>query len=152
MLALEDSTVQAFLRDSMVVLVTTVSPKGRPFATPLWFVVDDGILYVTTGTATRAARNISAGSAVTLLVTGEHGRHGRHALRLRGTATIHAGLPSWRILVRIAAKYYVAPRAMVTELTNVAKWRLRARYYAQVAGGAGYLRVLPTSADLVVRP
>jgi hypothetical protein len=49
-------------------------------------------------------------------------------------------------------KYYVAPRALVTELTNATKWRLRARYYAQVPGGAGYLSVVPTSAVLVARP
>jgi predicted pyridoxine 5'-phosphate oxidase superfamily flavin-nucleotide-binding protein len=152
MSASADPAVRGFLRDSLVVHVATVSPKGRPFVTPLWFVVDDGVLYVTTGTATRAARNVSAGSAVTLVFTGEHGRDGAHALRVRGSATSHAGLPPWRVLLRIAVKYYVAPRALVTELTNVVKWPLRARYYAQVAGGAGYLRIVPTSAALVPRP
>jgi nitroimidazol reductase NimA-like FMN-containing flavoprotein (pyridoxamine 5'-phosphate oxidase superfamily) len=152
MLTLADSAVHDFLGHSMVVQVATVSPKGRPFVTPLWFVVDDGLLYVTTGAGTRAARNISAGSAVTLLFTGEHGRHGERALRVRGAATVHEGLPSWRVLLRIAAKYYVAPRAMISELTNAAKWPMRARYYAQVTGGAGHLCVRPTTAEFMRRP
>jgi hypothetical protein len=71
---------------------------------------------------------------------------------MRGSATTHAGLPPWRVLLRIALKYYVAPRAMLMELTNVRKWPLRARYYAQVPGGAGYLRVVPASAALVAKP
>jgi hypothetical protein len=147
-----DPPVREFLRDSMVALVATVSPKRRPFVTPLWFVVDDGTLYMTTGTGTRAARNVTAGSAATMFFTGEHGRHGDRALRLRGTATCHAGFPPWRVLFRLAAKYYVTPRAMGAELTNAAKWRLRARYYAQVARGAGYLRMRPDLAELVHCP
>jgi hypothetical protein len=145
-----DEAVQAFLRDSMVALVATTSAKGNPFVTPLWFVVDDGVLYMTTGTGSRLAKNAAAGSSVTLLVTGEHGADGARALRLRGTATVHTGLPSWRVLLRIATKYYVAPGALVTELTNAAKWRLRIRYYAQ--GGVGYLRVVPAEAGFVRRP
>jgi hypothetical protein len=145
-----DPTVQTFLRDSMVALVATISGKGNPFVTPLWFVVDDGVVYMTTGTSSRLAKNVVAGSTVTLLLTGEHGRDGTRALRLRGPATVHTGFPSWRVLLRIAVKYYVAPGALVTELMNAAKWRLRMRYYAQ--GGVGYLRVVPTDAGFVRRP
>jgi hypothetical protein len=32
-----DATVRTFVRRSMVVLVATISPKSRPFMTPLWF-------------------------------------------------------------------------------------------------------------------
>ena len=74
------------------------------------------------------------------------------ALRLRGTATINSGLPPGRVLLRIAAKYYVAPGGLVTELSNAAKWGLRARYYAQVKGGAGHLRVEPTRGEILRQP
>lgn len=142
--------VRAFLADSLVAQVATVSPKGRPFMTPLWFVVDGGALYVTTGPETWAARNVAAHPACTLLFSGEHGARRDRALRLRGRATRHRGLPGWSVLLRIAAKYYVAPAALPTELGHATKWGLRARYYAQ--GGAGYLRVEPTAADFLPLP
>ena len=145
-----DAIAGAFLRDSMVALVATVSAKGNAFVTPLWFVVDDGAVYMTTGPQSRLGRNVAAGSAVTMLFTGEHGRHGDRALRVRGTATVHTGFPAWRVLLRIAAKYYVAPGALVTELANATRWRLRARYYAQ--GGVGYVRVVTREVEVLRRP
>jgi uncharacterized pyridoxamine 5'-phosphate oxidase family protein len=141
-----------FLRDSMVALVATVSSRGRPFMTPLWFVVDGGTLYLTTGTATWAARNVVQQPEVALLLTGESSTRRDEALRLRGTATVQPGLPPWRVLLRIAAKYYVAPGGLAVELANATRWGLRARYYAQVKGGAGYLRVVPTGGELLPRP
>jgi predicted pyridoxine 5'-phosphate oxidase superfamily flavin-nucleotide-binding protein len=141
-----------FLRGSMVALVATVSARGRPFMTPLWFVVDSDMLYLTTGTATWAARNVARQPEVALLLTGERLTRPGEALRLHGKATIQAGLPPWRVLLRIAAKYYAAPAALAVELSNATKWGLRARYYAQVKGGAGYLRVVPTEGDLLRRP
>lgn len=144
--------VADFLRGSMVALIATVSAKGRPFMTPLWFVVDDGALYLTTGTATWTARNVVPHPEVALLLTGERLTHPGETLRLHGTATIQHGLPPWRVLARIAAKYYVAPGGLAVELANARKWGLRARYYAQVKGGAGYLRVVPTGGEVLRRP
>jgi hypothetical protein len=46
----------------------------------------------------------------------------------------------------------VAPGGLVAELSNATKWGLRARYYAQVKGGAGYLRVVPTGGEILRRP
>lgn len=152
MLPPSDAVVVDFLRGSMVALFATVSATGRPFVTPLWFVVDGGALYFTTGTATWAARNVARQSEVALLLTGEGLARPGEALRLRGTATIQSGLPPWRVLLRIAAKYYAAPRGLAVELSNVTKWGLRACYYAQVKGGAGYLRVLPTGGEILRRP
>jgi uncharacterized pyridoxamine 5'-phosphate oxidase family protein len=141
-----------FLRGSMVALVATVSAKGRPFMTPLWFVLDGGMLYLTTGTATWAARNVARHPDVALLLTGEKLTRPGEALRLRGTATIHPGLPPWRVLLRFALKYYAAPGGLAVELSNATKWGLRARYYAQVKGGAGYLRIVPTGGEILPRP
>jgi hypothetical protein len=143
---------EAFIRGSMVALVATRSPKSRPFVTPLWFVLDGGVLYVTTGTQTWAGRNIARHPAVTLLFGGERGMKTQPILRLRGHATCENGFPPWRVLARVAAKYYVAPGALVTELRNVARWGLRMRYYGGVPGGAGYLKVVPTSAEFLRRP
>lgn len=151
MLAPGDTAVRAFLRNSMVVEVATLSAKSRPFVTPLWFVVDRGRLYITTGPLSWVGKNVMHHPEVVLLLGGEHGSASDRVLRLRGTATCHRGLPSWRVLVRIAAKYYVSPRALWTELRNARRWRLRARYYRQVKGGFGYVCVVPTAGELLLR-
>ena len=151
MLAPTDPAVSAFLADSMVARLATVSAAGRPFVTPIWFVVDAGTLYMTTGQQTRAARNITRNPRVTLLFGGEGARQDV-VLRLQGDASCHAGLPSWRVLARIAVKYYVAPSALAVELRHAGQWGLRARYYSQVPGSAGYLRVVPTAAEMLRVP
>ena len=87
-----------------------------------------------------------------MLLTGEWLARPGEAVRLRGKATIRSGLPSWRVLLRIVTKYYLAPGGLAAELSNVTKWGLRARYYAQVKGGAGYLHFVPTEAEVLRRP
>lgn len=152
MLAPTDTAVRTFLRRSMVAQVATRSAKGRPFVTPLWFVVDRGVLYITTGPGSWVGRNVMGHPEVMLLFGGERGGRSDRVLRLRGTATCHRGLPAWRVLVRIAAKYYVSPGALSVELRNARRWHLRWRYYGQVKGGFGYVRIVPTTAELLRRP
>jgi hypothetical protein len=150
MLAPSDPAVRGFLRRSLVVHVATLSPKRRPFVTPLWFVMHRGVLYITTGPETWAGKNIQRHPEVTLLFSGE--RAGNHVLRLRGTATCHRGLPPWPALLRIVARYYLSPRALRAELRNIRKWRLRALYHKQVEGSAGHVQVLPGECELLTRP
>jgi hypothetical protein len=147
-----DAAVRSLLRCSMIVQVATRSPKGRPFLTPLWFVSDRGMFYLTTGPATWAGRNVVNDPQVELLFSGERVGSPDRFLRLRGTATCHHGLPPWRVLLRIAAKYYVSPRALAVELRNARKWGLRQRLYGQVKGGFGYLRVVPDAVEFLARP
>jgi hypothetical protein len=149
--AATDGAVSALLADSMVALLATRSSAGRPFVTPIWFVVDAGALYMTTGFETWAARNIARHPEVTVLVGGE-GKHRDTVVRLRGNASRHPGLPAWRVLARIAAKYYLSPGALAVELPNATRWGLRARYYAQVPGRPGHLRIVPTAAEVLQRP
>ena len=152
MLAPTDPAVRIFLQDSIVVEVATLSAKGHPFVTPLWFVVDRGRLYITTGPASWVGRNVTAHPEVVLLFGGERGSRSDRVLRLRGTATCHRGLPGWRVLARIAAKYYLSAGALPVELHNARRWHLRARYYGQVKGGLGYVCVVPTAGELLARP
>jgi hypothetical protein len=151
MLSPTDPAVRAFLRRSLIVQVATLSPKQRPFVTPLWFVLDRGALYITTGPLTWAGKNVAQHPEVALLFSGERMKRSAQVLRLRGTATCHHGLPSWRVLLRIAAKYYVSPRALRVELRHAQQWRLRQVYYGKIKGGFGYIRVVPTSAEFLPR-
>jgi hypothetical protein len=137
------------VRRAMVVELATLSPKGRPFVTPIWFVASRDAIYVTTNPGSRAGRNVAVHPDVTLLF---HARPGERAVRLRGRATCHEGLPPWRVLARIAAKYYVAPGGLLLELRNARRWRLRARYYREGKGGFGYVRVVPETAERLASP
>jgi hypothetical protein len=143
-----DAAARAAIRRTMVVELATLSAKGRPFVTPIWFVASGGALYMTTAPGSRAGRNVARHPAVTLLFHGGP----RGALRVRGRATCHRGLPPWRVLGRIAAKYYVAPGALLLELRNARRWGLRARYYREGKGGFGYLRVVPDAAERLPAP
>ena len=58
MLSPSDAVVRAFLQNSMIVQVATLSQKGRPFVTPLWFVLHADALYITTGPGTRVGKNL----------------------------------------------------------------------------------------------
>ena len=149
MTSFTDPAVRTVLRRSMVVEVATVSPAGHPFMTPLWFVVDRDVVYITTGPGTRVGRNLVDHPDVTLLF---HDPSLPGALRLRGRGTCYQGLPGWRVLLRILTKYYVGPRALPLELRNARKWGLRRRYYAQVKGGFGHLRVVPGAVEFLPAP
>ncbi len=151
MLSPRDPRVQAFLGDSMIVEVATLSPKRRPFVTPLWFVVHGGCVYITTGAETWAGKNVAQHPAVTLLFRSEPSSRTDQALRVRGTATCNRGLPSWPVLLRVAAKYYVG-RGLGVELRNAGRWRLRQRYYAQVKGGPGHILVVPETCEFLNAP
>jgi hypothetical protein len=150
--SLNDAAVRTFLRRSMITQVATLSPKGRPFVTPLWFVAHHGVLYLTTGPETWAGKNVQQHAAVTLLFSGERVGDADRVLRLRGTATCHRGLPSWAVLLRVAAKYYASPRALWVELGNARRWHLRSLYYGQAKGGFGYIRVVPNAYEFLRRP
>ena len=54
--------------------------------------------------------------------------------------------PPWAVLLRIATKYYLPPRALLVELRH-----LRKLYYGQVQDGFGYIRVVPTACEFLTR-
>jgi len=147
-----DARVRMFLERSSIVQVATLSPKNRPFVTPLWFVLHDGAVYITSGYESWAGRNVQQHGEVALLFVADRGAHADQVLRVRGTATCHRGFPPLGVLWRVAMKYYLSPRVLVVELRNARKWRLRKRYYGQVKGGAGYLRVIPGACEFLQRP
>jgi uncharacterized pyridoxamine 5'-phosphate oxidase family protein len=130
-----DARVRDFLDASTVVELATVSPSGRPFVTPLWFVGDDGALYVTTAATSRAARNVATHPAVAMLFHGDRDGRRDRVLLLRGTATVHQAFPSWRVVAKLALKYHLSPRGALSELRHAAQWPLRLLYYTDARGG-----------------
>jgi len=128
--------------------VATRSPTGAPSLTPLWFVIEGGRLFLTTGRATLAARNAELNPEICVLLDAEGRGRSDRVLRLRGRATVLPQLPSWRVLARFALKYYLGGAR--SELTHAGKWRLRQHYYGQ--GRAAVIEVVPESAELLRLP
>lgn len=142
--------VHHYLASSLVMRLATVSGRGRPSLTPIWFVLVGGSLASTTAATTVAARNITAEPRVTILLDGETAGRSGFVLRVRGTAEVHPGLPPLGVLARFAAKYYLSPRALRSEIAHANRWRLRIRYYAQ--SDPVWLSVEPTTAELIPAP
>jgi hypothetical protein len=140
------------VRRAKVALVATRSAKSHPFMTPLWFLRHAGVFYLMTGMRSWAGRNVTANGEITLLFGGERGMVPGRFVRLRGRATTVPGLPPWPVMVRLAARYYVAPGALPVELRHARQWRLRLRYYGASSGNAGHVRVVPTSVELLDPP
>jgi hypothetical protein len=113
---------------------------------------DPDVRVIATGVESWTSRNVSRHSEVALLFSGERSERTDRVLRPRGTGICQRGLPSWRVFLRIAAKYYASPWALRVELRNIRRWRLRMLYYGQTKGGPAHLRVVPTTAEFLSRP
>lgn len=146
----DDPIVAHYLAHSLVMRLATVSARGAPSLTPIWFVVVDGRLVSTTAATTVAARNIATEPRVTVLLDGETAGRSDYVLRLRGTATVHEGLPPLGVLARFGRKYYLAPGGLRSEVSHASRWRLRMRYYGEAQ--SVWLAIEPAVAALVPVP
>jgi len=146
----DDPLVRHYLDQSMVMRLATISARGNASITPLWFVVEHGRVLASTSAATLAARNAEADARVTVLLDAEKAGHSEIVVRLSGTAEVHHGLPSAQVMARFAAKYYLAPGGLRSEIGHARQRPLRTRYYAQ--SDAVLLAIEPTEAELVPLP
>ena len=59
---------EAFLNESNVAVLATVDRRGRAHAAPIWYVYDNGVFIMSTGSGSQKHRNIEANPEVTLVV------------------------------------------------------------------------------------
>jgi len=135
--------LEAALSASRVMILATRSPKGTPFAVPLWFVSHQGRIYASTAAAAWTIRNVATSSQVALLLGGEGG-HSAGRLLVRGHARAIAGFPPVPVLARTAWRYYLEPRFAAMELSHMPLWGRRMRYYTQ--SQPAYVVITPQSA------
>jgi hypothetical protein len=124
-------------------ILGTLSPKGTPFAVPLWFVSHHGRIYATTAASSWTIRNVAASPQVAVLLGGESGRNASR-LFVRGRARAVAGFPPVAAFARIAWRYYLEPRFAAVELSHLPLWGRRMRYYTQ--SRPAYVVTTPQSA------
>lgn len=149
MLDLADARIERFVSRCMVVRVATLSASSVPHLTPLWFVRRGGDFYMTTRTASPAARHIAANRDVVLLFEKERGRSTR-VLRIRGRATIKPGEHfSPGILARFALKYYLNPGGAGDIARSLRTIPARLLYYSERAGESCAIQVSPETTGLI---
>ncbi|GAB3217005.1 hypothetical protein GCM10027535_05010 [Mycolicibacterium hippocampi] len=135
--------LDAELSTARVMILATRSPSGMPFAVPLWCVPHEGRIYATTAASSWTIRNVSACPQVAVLLGGDDAPDpGR--LLVRGHARAHQGFPPLPVLARIAWRYYLQPQFAVVELSHLALWPRRMKYYAQ--SKPAHLVITPQSA------
>ena len=104
---LPDDAVRAFLALRLIATLGTTNRDGSIHLTPIWYLYDDGRLYLPTGSRSRKARNIVARPKVTVLVDQRHGE--RHAwASAGGDACLIAGADAQRINRRVRDRYLTA--------------------------------------------
>ena len=127
---LHSAELEEALRVSHVMIVATRSRKANPFAVPLWFVVHDGAIYVSTSASSWTVRNVAACPDICLLLGGERGS-GREPLVVRAHARAVIGFPRPGVLAKSAWRYYLRPAFAAVELAHIRLWGKRMRYYGQ---------------------
>ncbi len=98
------AAVCELLQLRLIATLGTTNPDATVLLTPLWYLYDDGRLYLPTGSRSRKARNITARPGVSVLIDQRHGEQHRWA-SATGAATLISGAESAAINDRVRARY-----------------------------------------------
>jgi general stress protein 26 len=132
MLLASDPAALAIVRHAMVVRLATLSRNGRPSITPIYFIVQEGHIWIGTVEWTLAVRAARADPRVSLLFTWERNPGVHQTVRMIGTAVIRTDPSSLRRYnASVAMKYILTPGGLWSYLTHVHKLGLLHRYHIQ---------------------
>ena len=148
----DNHEVRAFIRQSMVARIATLSRSGRPSFTPLYFVYVTDHIWLGTADWTLAAREAKADPRVSILFQIERKPNDRRVLRVRGNATVRTDARIMRHSnVRMALKYILTPGGICNHLSNRRLLEADRRYHAQSAakGLACIIDVTPEEAGFL---
>ena len=98
----DQDTPEARLQETNVAILSTVGPKDRPHAVPIWFLYEDGTLIMTAGARSQKVRNITRNAEVALTVDRRSLPY--YAVMVQGTAEIGPP-PTDALRRRIAVRY-----------------------------------------------
>jgi len=121
-----------FVEGALTVRLCTLSPKGVPLITPLWFGRDGDVLYLGTRRDAFHSRHIERNPRVVLLFSDQRGRRTRRVLRVTGTAALEPKESlTRRRQLRMAVRYYLPPALAWDRLRNWRRWATLGRYHAE---------------------
>jgi len=103
---------RAFLQQPMIARMSVIDSKGYPHTLPVWYMLDDDTLLITTSENTRKIDFIRANPKGGMQIGGEPAHNGR-AYVLKGTFTIEPDA-DYAVLKRIT--YHYEPRDRADEL------------------------------------
>ena len=116
---LDDPAVLDVIRRCMVARLATVSGGGRPSLNPLYFIYQDGHIWLGTSEWTLAARNVKADPRVSVLFEIERDRSNQRVLRISGRASVNTGRAVQRAYqLRVARKYILTPGGILNYVMN----------------------------------
>jgi nitroimidazol reductase NimA-like FMN-containing flavoprotein (pyridoxamine 5'-phosphate oxidase superfamily) len=87
-MGMSEQELNLFLGEGRIVRVSSVGSDGTPHVAPIWYVYENGKLYVTTGPQSRKVRNIRANSKVAFCVDVGVAFYDLKAVVGKGTARI----------------------------------------------------------------
>jgi PPOX class probable F420-dependent enzyme len=102
-----DQAIRDLLGLRLIASLGTSNADGSIHLIPIWYLYDQGRLYLPTGSRSRKARNVAARPAVTVLVDQRHGERHRWA-SAEGTAALLVGAESRQINDRVRERYLTA--------------------------------------------
>ncbi len=82
---------ERFLRGRHVAVLTTINADGTPLQTPIWYLCQDGIIYIRTNSRSGKVRNIRRDPRVSLCVQDE--RPPDRGVTVKGTASVQPEQP-----------------------------------------------------------
>jgi hypothetical protein len=131
-MSIDRRALHAFVDRALTVRIASVSAKGTPMVTPLWFARDGDVIFVGTRAGSPLTRHVEARPRVVLFFGDRGGRATAPVLRVTGTARLRerSALTLARKL-QVARRYIIAPAALAHWLTNWRKLGVRSRYYAE---------------------
>lgn len=109
--------VQAFLARPLLGRLATASPDGQPHVVPVWFLLEDGFVWVSSFQSTRKVIDLERNPKCAIVVDIEQGREALTAVVIEGRAElIRAPFAEVRQRAqRIYAKYLGAEGALAPE-------------------------------------
>ena len=127
----DDPEVREFLAHSMVLRLASLSPKGQPLLRCLWFVCQQGRMFMFTASVTPTGRSISVHPDVTMLFDGERGPGSGRLLRVRGRAVYRRerGIVAV-VLLGLARKYLLTFPGLRNMLAHARRVPAAIRFYA----------------------
>ena len=90
-----------FLRGRHIAVLTTINPDGTPLQTPIWYLAEDGRIYIRTNSRSAKVRNIRRDARVSLCVQEE--RPPYMGVTVRGAAAVEGDRPG--LSARMARHY-----------------------------------------------
>ncbi|MEE9278427.1 MAG: PPOX class F420-dependent oxidoreductase, partial [Dehalococcoidia bacterium] len=82
---------ERFLRGRHVAVLTTINADGTPLQTPVWYLYQDGLIYIRTNSKSGKVRNIRRDPRVSLCVQDE--RPPYRGVTVKGTASVQPEQP-----------------------------------------------------------